>query len=103
MPLRTNLSTKRNHAAGGEKQIPCFARNDVRPLTSADVKATFDFILNPKNASPKRGAFRLVAGIDTPDPLTVVFHLSEPYASFPTNYLLRGYALHCCRCCPAKS
>jgi peptide/nickel transport system substrate-binding protein len=58
---------------------------DGRPLTSADVKSTFDFILNPANRSPKRGAFRLVASINTPDPVTVVFHLKEPYASFPVN------------------
>jgi peptide/nickel transport system substrate-binding protein len=58
---------------------------DGRSLTSADVKSTFDFILNPSNRSPKRGAFRLVASIDTPDPVTVIFHLKEPYASFPVN------------------
>jgi peptide/nickel transport system substrate-binding protein len=61
--------------------------HDGRPLTSADVKSTFDFILNPKNASPKRGAFRLVNSIDAPDPLTVIFHLSEPYASFLANLM----------------
>ena len=59
--------------------------HDGRPLTSADVKSTFEFILNPANRSPKRGAFRLVNSIDTPDSLTVIFHLKEPYASFPVN------------------
>jgi peptide/nickel transport system substrate-binding protein len=59
--------------------------NDGHRLTSADVKSTFDFILNPANRSPKRGAFRLVASIDAPDPVTVIFHLKEPYASFPVN------------------
>ena len=59
--------------------------HDGRALTSADVKATFDFILNPKNASPKRGAFRLVTSIEAPDPATVIFHLNEPYASFLWN------------------
>src|ERR1700675_4002899 len=58
---------------------------DSRPLTSTDVKSTFDFILNPANRSPKRGAFRLVDSIDTPDPVTVVFHLKEPSPSFPVN------------------
>jgi peptide/nickel transport system substrate-binding protein len=58
---------------------------DGRPLTSADVKATFDFISNPANKSPKRGAFRLVTSIETPDPLTVIFRLREPYASFTIN------------------
>jgi peptide/nickel transport system substrate-binding protein len=45
--------------------------HDGRPLTSADVKSTFEFILNPANRSPKRGAFRLVTSIDAPDALTV--------------------------------
>ncbi len=59
--------------------------HDGRALTSADVKSTFDFILNPANKSPKRGAFRLVTRIEAPDPATVIFHLSEPYASFTIN------------------
>ncbi len=56
-----------------------------RPLTSGDVKYTFESILNPATRSPKRGAFRMIASIDTPDTATVIFHLSEPYASFLWN------------------
>ena len=62
--------------------------SDGRALTSADVKFTFQSILNGiPNAtgttqSPKRGAFRVVQSIDAPDPFTVVFHLSEPNAAF---------------------
>ena len=58
--------------------------DDGRPLTSADVKYTFDTILNgtPNGASlirsPKRGTFASVASIEARDPLTVVFHLSKP-------------------------
>jgi peptide/nickel transport system substrate-binding protein len=59
--------------------------HDRRSLTAADVKATFDSILNPAIHSPKRGAFRMVASIETPDAATVVFHLTEPYASFLWN------------------
>jgi peptide/nickel transport system substrate-binding protein len=67
-------------------------RKDVRfqdghPLTSADVKSTFEFMINPTNKSPKRGAFRLVTSIDAPDPSTVIFHLKEPYASFTINLI----------------
>jgi peptide/nickel transport system substrate-binding protein len=58
-----------------------------RPVTSADVKTTFDFIRDPANHSPKRGAFRLVTSIDTPDSATVIFHLKEPYASFTINLI----------------
>jgi peptide/nickel transport system substrate-binding protein len=56
-----------------------------RPVTSGDVKATFDFILNPANRSPKRGAFRMVTSIEAPDPTTVIFHLNAPFASFTTS------------------
>lgn len=59
--------------------------HDARPVTSTDVKATFDFLMNPANRSPKRGAFRMVASVDTPDAATVIFRLKEPYASFPWN------------------
>jgi ABC-type transport system substrate-binding protein len=56
--------------------------HDGRLLTSADVKATFDFMLDPANRSPKRGAFQYVSKVDAPDPFTVIFHLKQPYASF---------------------
>jgi peptide/nickel transport system substrate-binding protein len=59
--------------------------SDGHSVTSADVKTTFDFIRTPANKSAKRGAFRLVTSIDAPDPATVIFHLKEPYASFPIN------------------
>jgi peptide/nickel transport system substrate-binding protein len=61
---------------------------DGRPLTSADVKFTFESVLNgvPSSTGPvrstKRSSFDKIASIDAPDPLTVVFHLSEPRASF---------------------
>jgi len=61
--------------------------HDGRPLTSADVRATFDFILDPANRSPKRGGFRMVTSVETPDDATVIFHLREPYASFTVNLL----------------
>jgi peptide/nickel transport system substrate-binding protein len=66
---------------------PAVRFHDGRPVTSVDVKATFDYILNPANRSPKRGAFRLVTSIEAPDPATVIFRLKEPYASFTTNLL----------------
>ncbi len=61
--------------------------HDGRPLSSADVKATFDFIRNPANKSPKLGALRLIQSVEAPDDATVIFHLSEPYASFTVNLI----------------
>ncbi|HKV28602.1 MAG TPA: ABC transporter substrate-binding protein [Candidatus Acidoferrales bacterium] len=65
-------------------------RHDVKfsngqPLTSADVKFTFDSIISGAIKTPKRGAYQLVDSITAPDPFTVIFHLRAPYASFPLN------------------
>jgi ABC-type transport system substrate-binding protein len=56
--------------------------HDGRILTSADVKYTFESILNRTVTSPKRGTLILIRSIETPDATTVIFHLSEPYAGF---------------------
>jgi len=56
-----------------------------QPLTSTDVKFTFDSILSDEIKTPKRGAFRVLAAVETPDAATVVFRLKEPFASFLWN------------------
>ena len=56
--------------------------HDGRPLTSADVKFTFDSISSGAIKTAKAGSFRIVQSIETPDVSTVIFHLREPYASF---------------------
>jgi peptide/nickel transport system substrate-binding protein len=59
--------------------------HDGREVTSKDVKATIEFMMNPANRSPKRGAFRTIGSIEAPDAYTVIFHLKEPAASFLWN------------------
>ena len=56
--------------------------HDGRPLTSADVKYTFDSIISGPLKTPKRGSFKMVDSIEAPNDATVIFHLHEPYASF---------------------
>ncbi len=51
-------------------------------LTSADVKASFDRVRNEEAGSVHFKEFAVVDSIDTPDDLTVVFHLSTPHAPF---------------------
>lgn len=51
-------------------------------LTSADVKATFDRIMDEENGSVQFKGFTSVTSIDTPDDYTVVFTLSEPNPPF---------------------
>jgi peptide/nickel transport system substrate-binding protein len=55
-------------------------------LTSRDVKWTFDSLLQGKIRSTKTSTYsRFVDRIDTPDELTVVFHLKEPFAALLWN------------------
>jgi peptide/nickel transport system substrate-binding protein len=67
--------------------------HDGRPLSSADVKFTFDSILDGTVKTPKRGAFRMVTAVEAPDDSTVVFHLREPYASFLWNLTRPGVGI----------
>jgi peptide/nickel transport system substrate-binding protein len=62
--------------------------HDRHELTAADVVHTFRTILDPASRSPHRGAFRGLKSVDARDPFTVVFTLSEPFASFPTNLVI---------------
>jgi peptide/nickel transport system substrate-binding protein len=59
--------------------------HDGRPLTSRDVKWTFDSLLQSKIPSSKGDSYRFVDHIDAPDDLTVVFHLKEPFATLLWN------------------
>ncbi|MFB9950491.1 ABC transporter substrate-binding protein [Rhizobium puerariae] len=58
--------------------------HDGKPLTSADVKATFETIRNPPEGtvSVRKDLFTVVDAIDTPDSYTVVFRLKRPSAAF---------------------
>jgi peptide/nickel transport system substrate-binding protein len=59
--------------------------SDGRPLTSRDVKWSFDSVLQGKVRSPKAGAYKWVQGIEAPDDHTVVFHLKQPWAGLLWN------------------
>jgi peptide/nickel transport system substrate-binding protein len=71
-------------------------RDDVsfhngRAMTAADVKYSFERILNPDTASPRAKDYQIIAAIETPDDRTVVFTLSQPQAAFLSN-LAYGWA-----------
>jgi peptide/nickel transport system substrate-binding protein len=61
--------------------------HDGSPLTSADVKATYDKIVAPPEGvnSIRKEAYTAVARIEAPDPGTVVFRLKFPSASLLGN------------------
>jgi len=47
-------------------------------LTSKDVKATFERIMDKATGSPKAKEFKPIVGIETPDDFTVILKLKEP-------------------------
>ena len=63
--------------------------SDGARLTANDVKATYDFILDPANASPHRATLALIERIEVSDELSVDFFLTRPDLLFP-GYLVVG-------------
>lgn len=55
---------------------------DGRPFSSADVKFTFDAIMNPNNDVVSRHGYDVVKRVETPDAHTVVFRLKRRFAPF---------------------
>ena len=64
--------------------------SDGAPLTSADVKYTWQQIMNPANNVPYRYPYDAIATIDTPDDHTVIVHLKAPLASFVYSFMVNG-------------
>jgi peptide/nickel transport system substrate-binding protein len=52
--------------------------HDGRPLTSRDVKWTLDSMIQGKVITIKTAAFATWAGVEAPDPQTVIVHLTKP-------------------------
>jgi peptide/nickel transport system substrate-binding protein len=65
-------------------------RHDVQfqngqPMTSADVKWTFDSLLTGKLRSAKTSAYRYVDHVEAPDDYTIIIKLKEPFAALLWN------------------
>lgn len=56
--------------------------HDGSPFTSADVKFTFEQILDPAIKSNNYKNYEIIENIDTPDDHTVIFTLKTPFAPF---------------------
>ena len=55
--------------------------HDGQPVTSADVKFTFENILLEYHSRTRGGLSGILESIDTPDDRTVVFNFTQPYAA----------------------
>ncbi len=63
--------------------------HDGSPLTSEDVRYTYESLKNPEVASPHRKSYDVIERIETPDAATVRFILRENHAPF-LGTLTRG-------------
>lgn len=62
--------------------------HDGSVLDAEDVAWTFRSFLDASFLSPRKGAYAQLAAVDIEDPHTVVFRLTEPFASFPVNLVM---------------
>jgi peptide/nickel transport system substrate-binding protein len=60
--------------------------SDGAPFTSADVKFTWQAVVNPKNMVKSRSGYELITAVDTPDPYTAIVHYKEFYAPYLTRF-----------------
>ncbi|MBV9149752.1 MAG: peptide ABC transporter substrate-binding protein [Candidatus Eremiobacteraeota bacterium] len=60
--------------------------HDGAPFTSADVKFTWQAVINPNNNTLHREGYDRITSIDTPDKYTVVIHLKERYPPLVTRF-----------------
>src|SRR5207245_10398684 len=76
------------------KLRPNLKFSDGQPLTSDDVKFTYQLAFNSQYAdvsSPRRGDLsKYIKSIDTPDPLTVVITTTQVFAPFLASHALYG-------------
>jgi peptide/nickel transport system substrate-binding protein len=68
----------------------CTLKNGLKfsngdPLTSKDVKFSFDRVLQIKDGAGPAVMFTTLDKVETPDARTVVFHLNTPDATFPSK------------------
>ncbi len=75
---RVNPMRYRFHLGAEQRELPDGGRLDAR-----DVHATYEFILDPANASPHRGSLDVIASIQVIDDDTIDFLLSAPDPLFP--------------------
>jgi peptide/nickel transport system substrate-binding protein len=65
-----------------------------RPFVAEDVQQTFSRILNPSLNSQLAGKFKgEVSAVETPNPTTVVFKLTQPYAEFLYSLAFHYYTI----------
>ena len=84
--LASEVPTQKNGDISADgKTITYKLRHNVKwhdgaPFSSADVKFSWQAVMNNKNNVVSRRGYDLVGSVDTPDAYTVVFHMKQAFA-----------------------
>jgi len=65
---------------------PCIFWSDGQPITSDDVKFTWQVETDPGNAVYTRAGYDQITSVDTPDPQTAVLHFKALYPGWQTLF-----------------
>ncbi|MBI3764776.1 MAG: peptide ABC transporter substrate-binding protein [Chloroflexi bacterium] len=69
----------------------CLYWSDGQPITSVDVKFTWQAIMDPGNAPVSRAGFDKIESIDTPDETTAVIKFKELFPPWYTLFSIWGF------------
>jgi peptide/nickel transport system substrate-binding protein len=99
--LATELPTEENGGLSADKLTvtwhlrPGLKWSDGEPLTSDDIKFTWEALSNPSSgALAGTGGIDQITSIDTPDELTAVVHYSTPYPGYLAQFAYGIFPRH---------
>jgi peptide/nickel transport system substrate-binding protein len=99
--LAAELPTEANGGVSADKLTitwklqPDLKWSDGQPLTSDDIKFTWEALADPlSTAISGTGGISLITSIDTPDPLTAVVHYSTPYPGYMSQFMYGLFPRH---------
>jgi peptide/nickel transport system substrate-binding protein len=68
------------------KLRPGVTWHDGKPVTAADVRFTWEAVMNPQNKVISRYGYDQIGAVDMPDEQTAVLRFKEPFASWATLF-----------------
>ena len=86
VPLVANLSVSADGKTVTYKFRAGLRWSDGAPFTPADVRFTWEAIMNPANRVVTRAGYDLIEKIETPDATTAILHFKRLYAPFLTLF-----------------
>ena len=86
VPTRQNGGVSPDGLTVTYRLRPGVTWHDGMPFTSADVKFTWETIMNQNFRDANRNGYDKISGVDTPDDTTVIIHFREYYAPYLTLF-----------------